>query len=322
MSKQLWHNGGLLFSLPQDNTAWFKSHAQVPIPLLVNDTTIRIYFTTRDNNNRSHPAFIETTLPFPSTIQSTVHGPLVGCGCAGSFDEHGVMASDIICNNKHTILYYEGWRRCSSVPFRTANGCAVSLDEGLHFKKYSTHALMGYTAYDPISVATQCVRKEGTRWRCWYQSITEWLHINNRWEPRYNIRYTESRDGFHWEKNSRVAIDFKSSDEGGIARPVVLLFDNTYHMWYSTRSTEHYHTGNGCYRIGYACSRDGIEWERQDDTLVLSPSKSGWDSEMQAYPYVFLWNKKAYMLYNGNEFGKYGFGYATLSLEHLKCMSE
>jgi len=36
---------------------------------------------------------------------------------------------------------------------------------------------------------------------------------------------------------------------------------------------------------------------------------------MHHYPHVFQLDNKWYMLYNGNEFGKYGFGLAVLENE-------
>jgi hypothetical protein len=42
----------------------------------------------------------------------------------------------------------------------------------------------------------------------------------------------------------------------------------------------------------------------------LKLSDSGWDSEAIAYPYVIRIKNKYIMFYNGNGFGKTGFGYA------------
>ena len=66
------------------------------------------------------------------------------------------------------------------------------------------------------------------------------------------------------------------------------------------------------YRIGYAESNDGIEWTRKDESVNLDVSESGWDSQMVAYPAVFEIAGKTIMLYNGNNFGATGFGYAEL----------
>ena len=66
------------------------------------------------------------------------------------------------------------------------------------------------------------------------------------------------------------------------------------------------------YRIGYSHSNDGINWKNKLDKVGIDLSNSGWDSEMICYPFVFDHKGKRYMLYNGNSYGKYGFGLAKL----------
>ena len=75
-------------------------------------------------------------------------------------------------------------------------------------------------------------------------------------------------------------------------------------MWYSYRGAS--------YRIGYAESHDGRQWRRLDTRVGIDVSLAGWDSEMIEYPFVFDHKELRYMLYNGNGYGKTGFGLAVL----------
>jgi hypothetical protein len=77
-------------------------------------------------------------------------------------------------------------------------------------------------------------------------------------------------------------------------------------MWYSYRASAHFAN----YKIGYAESADGEVWERKDDLAGIDVSETGWDSEMLCYPSIFLYRNHYYMLYNGNGYGKTGFGIA------------
>jgi hypothetical protein len=43
--------------------------------------------------------------------------------------------------------------------------------------------------------------------------------------------------------------------------------------------------------------------------------RDGWDSEMIEYPFVFEHDGLRYMLYNGNGYGRSGFGLAVASRE-------
>ncbi|MBA3704780.1 MAG: hypothetical protein H0W84_02445, partial [Bacteroidetes bacterium] len=66
------------------------------------------------------------------------------------------------------------------------------------------------------------------------------------------------------------------------------------------------------YRIGYAWSKDLINWTRDDENAGIEVSENEWDSSMLCYPNVFKCDDKIYLLYNGNEFGRFGFGLAVL----------
>ena len=66
------------------------------------------------------------------------------------------------------------------------------------------------------------------------------------------------------------------------------------------------------YRIGHAVSDDLQNWERDDEITGLDVSENDWDSEMMCYPNAFHCEGRTYLLYNGNEFGKRGFGLAAL----------
>ena len=74
-------------------------------------------------------------------------------------------------------------------------------------------------------------------------------------------------------------------------------------MWFAVRGDR--------YRIGYAESGDGVGWRRLDGEQGLLPSASGWDSDMVEYPFVFEWQARKYMLYNGNDYGRTGVGLAV-----------
>jgi len=202
-------------------------------------------------------------------------------------------------------LYYTGWNVGGTVPFRTAIGLAISCDGGRTFEKYGSGPIMDRGIYDACLVASPCVLFESGIWRMWYVSGTKWIMENDEPKHYYHIKYAESQDGIMWDRKGIVCIDFKSPDEYAIARPCVLKEDGIYKMWYSSRGES--------YRIGYAESTDGLQWERKDEEAGIDVSETGWDSEMICYPYVFEHNGEKYMLYNGNSYGKSGIGLAVLA---------
>jgi len=94
------------------------------------------------------------------------------------------------------------------------------------------------------------------------------------------------------------------------SRPCVIREGKDYKMWYCYRDSHDYRGGAGSYRMGYAESADGLVWQRMDDADETRIAKSEWDNEMQCYPYVVQIEGKRYMFYNGNGFGRSGFGLA------------
>ena len=139
----------------------------------------------------------------------------------------------------------------------------------------------------------------------WYVSGTKWEADNDQPKHYYHIKYAESVNGIHWQRNGIVCVDFGDHDEYAIARPCVIRDNGIYRMWYAYR-------GKG-YRIGYAESKDGLRWERKDEEVGIDVSDSGWDSEMIEYPFVFDHDGERYMLYNANGYGKTGIGLAALA---------
>ena len=77
-------------------------------------------------------------------------------------------------------------------------------------------------------------------------------------------------------------------------------------MWYSIRFRKK------MYRIGYAESGDGLQWERMDHLAGIDVSETGWDSEMVCYPSIADVKGSRYLFYNGNNNGANGFGIAKL----------
>lgn len=308
-----WTKHGLIYA-PIGQYAWNKSHASVPTVDCVNDKVWRVYFASRDSQNRSHTSYIEVEAANPKHILYEHPDPILSLGKIGTFDDCGVMPSWIVTINDEKYLYYIGWNVRNTVPYHNSIGLAVSRDGGKTFRRFSEGPLFGVDAVEPHFTGTSCVLVEDGVWKNWYLSCTKWEVINGRPEPFYHIKYAESLDGIRWKRDGIVAIDFKSPAEAGIVRASVLHEGNLYRMWYSYRNALDYRTDSAnSYRIGYAESTDGRRWRRMDETAGIDVSPEGWDSEMIEYPHVIDHDSKKYMFYNGNTFGETGFGYATMN---------
>ena len=289
---------------------WNKSHAQVPIVDLLEDR-IRVYFATRDLLGRSNITYIEVDKNNPKKIIYKHKSPLFDLGNLGAFDDSGLMPSSIITVGDKKYLYYIGWTTRGTVPFQNAVGLAISNDGGKEFHRLSEGPIISVNYIEPYFSGTSFVVFENNIFKMWYLSCIKWEEINGKKEPLYNIKYAESFDGINWNQTGKVAINLKE-DEGGLVSSSVIKEDGKYKMWFGKRKKFDYRNNIlNSYKIGYAESYNGEDWIRIDDKAGIDISDDGWDSEMISYPCVFNCNNRLIMFYNGNGFGKTGFGYAV-----------
>lgn len=291
---------------------WSKGRAIVPIPEILENNALRIYFSTLDNKGRSQPIFMETDAESPNKVKYIEKKPILRLGNLGSFDDSGITISSIVKNGNRKHLYYIGWNPQKNVSYKLAIGLAISENDS-PFQKISEGPIMDRSIDEPYFNTAPWVILDGGIWRMWYVSCYAWKIINNWPEPVYNIKYAVSNDGINWKRTGIIAIQQDDFAEA-IGKPTVYIENGIYKMIYSYRNSLNYRTDPmKSYRLGYAESNDGISWKRLDDKIGISFSKKGWDSIMMEYASTYFYNNQRYMLYNGNGFGESGFGYAVLN---------
>lgn len=307
----VWCKKGIIFT-PNTKLYWSKTHAQVPTAEIIDENKIRIYYSSRDLNNRSYISYIEVSAFDPSEILYCLPEPILGLGKLGTFDDSGLMPSSVITiSDSLKYLYYTGWNIGSTTPYQNAIGLAVSRDNGESFTRIGDGPILNPSLYEPYFIGTACVTRFSNNWQCWYASCTGWDEIDGIIEPKYHLKYAESQDGITWKRDGKIAIDFIDNYEGGIVKASVYKNNLYYEMWYCYRKIIDYRQNpNNSYKIGYAISYDSINWIRRDNEILFNFCNDDWDRQMMAYPNIIVCNNKKYMFYNGNNFGKMGFGYA------------
>lgn len=296
-----WNKRGLIIR-PDGEHSWMVSHAMLPTADWLEGDTYRIYFSGRDSANRSRIGFADIDLNQPERVVGFSAEPVLDLGELGMFDDNGVTPSWVVSDGDDRYLYYIGWNRGATVRFILYVGLAVSHDRGNTFRRVSRAPILGRTPSEPLHNTSPCVLREGEKWRMWYVSWEEWIDPDT---PRYNIKYAESSDGVHWRRDGTICIDNRSREgDHALARPSVIKDGGIYKMWFSYKGDD--------YRIGYAESEDGIQWDRNDQRAGIDVSPPGaWDSEMIEYSHVFAHRGTKYMLYCGNQYGRDGVGLAV-----------
>lgn len=298
-----WKKLGRVFD-PTGQASWMHTHAALPFAVPYGDDNglVRVFCGGRDAEGRGQTGYADIRLtPEGAALVEVSRDPVIGIGALGTFDDRGALPSCVVDTPDGLYHYYTGVMLGQTVPFYYFVGLAIGGKDAA--EKWSSAPLLPFAPADPYLTASPYVLREDDRWRMWYMSGVRWTIEDGVPKHYYHLKYAESDDGMNWNREGRVAIDF-ADGEHAISRPSVLPGESGYRMWFASRGS--------AYRINYAESLDGLTWERKIEPSRVDVSEEGWDSEMVCYPHVFRLGGNTYMLYNGNAYGKTGFGAAVL----------
>ena len=281
------------------------SHATNPLPVHMNGDVYRIFFSGRDKHNRSSVGAVDVDIVQRRIV--TEHSqPFFEHGPAGSFFSHGVSIGNCYKVNGVRYMLFMGWQNSENRHWRGDIGRLIVTPE-LTLELDSAEPFMSSDETDPISLSYPWVQPNPAgSFDMWYGSTMTWDAGNG--EMLHVIQHASSDDGHQWHRTG-LSVPYELGQAQAFSRPtVVARKQGGLEMWFSYRS------GSGeKYRIGYAKCNDGEDWALDLQNAGISVSGSGWDSDMIEYPFVFDHTGDRYMLYNGNQYGKTGFGLALLN---------
>lgn len=317
-----WHKLGLVFDPSQHLLpAGCYDFAQSPQTLVLSDR-VRVYFSTRSVDEQgkflSHVAYVDMSRDMLTVMDVSRH-EVVSLGGLGTFDEHGIFPFNVLSRPERGEVwgYTTGWSRRVSVSVETAIGLVISRDGGRRFERMlGPGPILGPSLHEPCLVGDAFVRRVDGLFHMWYIFGTGWRRSSPDSTPdrTYKIGHARSDDGIRWEKDEarQIVMDHLGPEECQ-ALPTVLTLGSRHHMFFCYRQSFDFRTNPGRgYRIGHASSDDLIAWTRDDENPELTVDVDSWDAEMQCYPHVFELDGQVYLLYNGNQFGRRGFGLARL----------
>jgi hypothetical protein len=301
-----WLKLGNLYSASGE-FEWMQTHAANPFSIQLSEHIFRIFFTVRDKDSKSYITYGDFDASNNFSLISLSKHPVLEPGELGLFDDSGVAVGYIILINGKLNLYYLGWNLKVTVPWLNTIGRAEWSETEQKFIKCGKVPVMDRSEEDPFTISYPSILFENGIFRMWYGSNLQWGKTQE--QMKHVIKYAYSTNGIDWIRTNEIAIPLEHPNEYALSKPFVLKGeDNNYRMWYSYRANGIIQT----YRIGYAESLDGVKWVRKDDEVGIDVSENGWDSEMISYPFIFEYKNNRYMLYNGNSYGKTGFGLAVL----------
>lgn len=290
MLDKCWTKVGMIYRV--DNThPQLLTYASNPLALHLDDDVYRIFYSGRDSQNRSSISYVDYDIVQQEIVND--HKLPIASPTEGTFYSDGITIGNLWEQDGEQFIGFMGWQQREGEHWRGDIG-KVSLTTG------EISLVLGVNSHDKISLSYPHVMRDEDVYKMWYGSTIDWTSENG--EMIHVLNYATSDDGEEWITHG-LAVPYEVGTAQAFSKPCVLRCADGYHMWFSYRS------GTGTpYRLGYSFSSSGQKWSRTQSTL--SVSTKGWDSEMVCYPYVFEHKNLYYMLYNGNHYGRDGFGLA------------
>jgi hypothetical protein len=304
-SKQVWRRLGRVIE-PRSGPDWWVSHASYPTVLVGADESVSIFYSVRDADNKSSLARVDIFIDGDRFETGEIRGPLFRPGPRGAFDADGVTVTSLIRRGERLFAYYLGWTIGAHVPFTNFIGLAEVLEDGT-LERLSPAPVVGRSRENPFTLGYPWVMELAGEYRMWFGSHLFWGGTGL--EMNHVIKQARSLDGVEWEQMPGVVVPLAGQldpSEFAVSRPSVLQEANgTLSMWYARR--------NPNYRLGHAVSvNGGKSWQRVDERVKMEGQPDPWERTEITYPCVFDLKGNRYMLYNGDGYGRTGFGLARL----------
>jgi hypothetical protein len=278
----------------------------IPTPVLADAETLRIYVTMCDASGVGRPGYVDVDARNPVSVRQVSAEPLLDVGRPGTFDENGVAVCSVVQASPGVFyMYYVGFELGTKIRYRLLTGLAVSRDGGRTFVKHQETPILERSPGELMFRCGPCVRADGGRFRMWYIAGSDWTLVHGKPMPVYGLRYMESEDGIHWPDSGSPGMELDHAAEHGFGRPWVCEDARGYELYYSIRRRD-----VGAYRLGYARSRDGRSWIRQDAEMGLDVTPGGFDGNAIMYSAVVTAGGRTFCFYNGDKFGEAGFAVA------------
>ncbi|PYY12558.1 MAG: hypothetical protein DMG69_00830 [Acidobacteria bacterium] len=206
-------------------------------------------------------------------VGSETGGAVLDVGRRDAFDGVWATCPSVLFDGKQYRMWYSSFY--DSHMGRGGIGMATSAD-GIHWTRANNGdpvlTLGAPGSFDDGQVMGPFVMRDGGVYRMWYTGM------NTQWHSSgigfYRIGLATSRDGVHWTRanGGHPVFDIGppgANDEVQAATPNTLRESGGYRMWYAAWSPKTGHT------ICSATSRDGIQWQREEEGRPVTGLVSG-----------------------------------------------
>jgi hypothetical protein len=281
------------------------SYASNPAAMTIHDSQLRIFFNSRDDQDRSKIYSIDLHGDELEPDYNSI-SLQYSYGEAGSYFSHGISVGQIFSIRGVKTLSVMGWKNYVDKHWEGRIG-HIPFDIDGNLTHLEPTPWMDLDNLDPISLSYPAVYEDLTSTVIWYGSTITWDAGNG--EMLHILKEARlSSDGRVIKGDNTVPYVLGSAQ--AFSRPAVVQLENHFLMAYSYR-------GNKTkYRIGFLILDD---FESASHLGGISPfltSEEEWESEMIEYPSFISFQNQLFMLYNGNSFGKTGIGIVRIEMSN------
>ena len=275
------------------------SHAANPVVIKMDERLFRIFFNSRDKNQRSSIYSIDFDLDSRRLIPDTLKVQFL-LNSLDSYFKDGVSLGSHFELDGVTWVGFMGW---INPPFKHWYGTIgkFQLNSNFDFECIEGSPWFDLDSYDHTSLSYPAVYISKNVMHVWYGTTLTWDGGNG--EMVHVLKEKTSKDHVQFESSNRI-VEWKLGESQAFSRPSILETHDRFLMAYSVRGSA------TKYRIGFGIIEDDSTIVKE--TSTFSTSDATWESEMVEYPYLVSHRDSIYMFYNGNGYGKSGIGLAQV----------
>jgi hypothetical protein len=279
---------------------WCTSHLSLPFCIPKNATEYRVYFSSRDSDQRSHVGWVDLDINSDHALKTNFgKKPLVCPGKAGTFDEHGVSGSYFEVINKRLRIWNFGWQRLQGKAWSNAIGLVENSIDDTESTSNNT-LIIKSNEFETNGLAYPYLVSLNSTQHMFYGTF-DLLGIPSLNEP-YSFIAKRAKIGHDFKLSDRSPMITHTIGKSAQSRPCIIRDGGGFRAWISVK-------GEG-YEICSAYSQDLRSWHWSDEGYDLRPNGLNEESREVCYSHVVDFKDSRLMFYNGDGFGKSGIGIA------------
>jgi len=289
-----------------------ENYGQIPACIILNDR-IHIFYADRLHTKKS---FIKYKIICRSSFKTimepkTFYFPKR----VGFFDTDGAMPSQIYQTKDEYFLIYNGWNRLTGRPpyLNSSGRIKINLNELNEFQFILAEQtpFLSRGPDNPSSAVTAWIEKSYNDQTVYWIRTEKWELVSGYYEPLYYIASGSIDETGRCIMRYERVIEPVYPDEV-FSRPTVTRINGKTLMAFCSRSIHDFRDGVNSYKINFALKNSNMPhgWSR---CPIRLNADLNWCNLQTSYPCLFSDEKHTYLAFNGNSFGKSGFGILRLN---------